>query len=73
MTDFPDAKLMVRSYDREHALELVHSGVDTQIRETFESAMLFGETGLLALGVPRCRGCGYRRRTAPPRRRTVRA
>ena len=50
--DFPDTKLMVRSYDREHALELVHSGVDTQIRETFESAMLFGQTGLLALGVP---------------------
>ncbi len=52
MMDFPDTKLMVRSYDREHALELVHSGVDTQVRETFESAMLFGETGLKALGVP---------------------
>jgi glutathione-regulated potassium-efflux system protein KefB len=52
MADFPDTKLMVRSYDREHALELVQSGVDTQIRETFESAMLFGQTGLLALGVP---------------------
>jgi glutathione-regulated potassium-efflux system protein KefB len=52
MSEFPDTKLMVRSYDREHALELVHNGVETQIRETFESAMLFGETGLLALGVP---------------------
>jgi glutathione-regulated potassium-efflux system protein KefB len=52
MADFPDTQLMVRSYDREHALELAHSGVETQIRETFESAMLFGETGLLALGVP---------------------
>jgi glutathione-regulated potassium-efflux system protein KefB len=52
MADFPDTKLMVRSYDREHALELAHSGVETQIRETFESAMLFGETGLLSLGVP---------------------
>jgi glutathione-regulated potassium-efflux system protein KefB len=52
MTDFPDAVLMVRSYDREHALELAHQGVETQIRETFESAMVFGETGLKALGVP---------------------
>jgi glutathione-regulated potassium-efflux system protein KefB len=52
MEDFPDTRLMVRSYDREHALELVHKGVDTQIRETFESAMRFGETGLRELGVP---------------------
>jgi glutathione-regulated potassium-efflux system protein KefB len=52
MADFPDAVLMVRSYDREHALELAHHGVEVQVRETFESAMLFGETGLKALGVP---------------------
>jgi glutathione-regulated potassium-efflux system protein KefB len=52
MADFPDAVLMVRSYDREHALELAHNGVEVQVRETFESAMLFGETGLKALGVP---------------------
>jgi glutathione-regulated potassium-efflux system protein KefB len=52
MEDFPDTRLMVRSYDREHALELAHKGVETQIRETFESAMLFGETGLRELGVP---------------------
>jgi glutathione-regulated potassium-efflux system protein KefB len=52
MNEFPQAKLMVRSYDREHALELVHKGVETQVRETFESAMKFGETALRELGVP---------------------
>jgi glutathione-regulated potassium-efflux system protein KefB len=52
MDDFPQAKLMVRSFDREHALELVHKGVETQMRETFESAMKFGETALRELGVP---------------------
>lgn len=52
MSDFPDAVLMVRSYDREHALELAHNGVEVQVRETFESAMRFGEIGLQALGVP---------------------
>ena len=52
MADFPQSRLMVRSYDREHALELVHKGVDMQVRETFESAMTFGEIGLRQLGVP---------------------
>ena len=50
--EFPLAKLLVRSYDREHALKLVEAGVDVQIRETFESAMKFGETALRELGVP---------------------
>ncbi len=51
MDEFPQIVLMVRSYDREHALELVHKGVDNQVRETFESAMKFGEEGLRQLGV----------------------
>ena len=34
--EFPLAKLLVRSYDREHALKLVEAGVDVQVRETFE-------------------------------------
>ena len=42
----------MRSYDRGHTLDLVAAGVDYQIRETFESAMAFGEAALLALGVP---------------------
>ena len=51
MAEFPEIVLMVRSYDREHALELVHKGLDIQVRETFESAMKFGEEGLRQLGV----------------------
>ena len=50
--EFPLAKLLVRSYDREHALKLVEAGVDVQIRETFELALKFGETALRELGVP---------------------
>ena len=34
--EFPQAKLLVRSFDREHSLRLIHAGVDFQIRETFE-------------------------------------
>jgi glutathione-regulated potassium-efflux system protein KefB len=52
MDEFPQAKLMVRSFDREHALELVQKGIETQVRETFESAMKFGELALRELGVP---------------------
>lgn len=48
---FPQAKLLVRSYDRIHSRELVRLGVDFQIRETFESAMLFGEAALRELDV----------------------
>ncbi len=51
-TTCPIAKVLVRSYDRGHTLDLVAAGVDYQIRETFESAMAFGEAALLALGVP---------------------
>ena len=46
------AKLLVRSYDRAHSLHLVHEGVEFQIRETFESALLFGQASLVAVGVP---------------------
>ena len=48
---FPQARLLVRSYDREHSLELINAGVDYQIRETFESAVNFGAAALLELGV----------------------
>jgi glutathione-regulated potassium-efflux system protein KefB len=50
--EFPLAKLLVRSFDREHALTLVELGVDVQVRETFESAMRMGEAALTELGVP---------------------
>ncbi|SDY29557.1 Kef-type potassium/proton antiporter, CPA2 family [Lysobacter sp. yr284] len=49
--EFPQARVLARSFDREHALELVHAGVDLQVRETFESAMRFGEAALIELGV----------------------
>ncbi|MHC9084565.1 monovalent cation:proton antiporter-2 (CPA2) family protein [Luteimonas sp. RIT-PG2_3] len=48
---FAQAKLLVRSYDREHSLSLVNAGVDFQIRETFESAVAFGEAALRAIDV----------------------
>lgn len=47
---FPQAKLLVRSYDRSHAVDLIRAGVDYQIRETVESAYLMGAEGLRALG-----------------------
>ncbi|MCE4371722.1 monovalent cation:proton antiporter-2 (CPA2) family protein [Xanthomonas hortorum] len=49
--EFPHARLLVRSYDREHSLQLVAAGVDYQIRETFESAVAFGQAALVELGV----------------------
>ena len=49
--EFAQARLLARSFDRQHARELVAAGVDVQIRETFESAMLFGGEALEALGL----------------------
>jgi glutathione-regulated potassium-efflux system protein KefB len=49
--EFPHAKLLARSFDRVHAVELVKAGVDVQIRETFESALAFGAATLRELGV----------------------
>ena len=48
--EFPQAKLLVRAYDRGHALALVNAGVEYQIRETFESAVEFGRNALIELG-----------------------
>ena len=50
--EFPLAKLLVRAIDRGHAIDLIRTGVDFQIRETFESAMTFGQAALVTLGVP---------------------
>lgn len=47
---FSQAKLLVRSYDRGHAVDLVRAGVDYQIRETVESAYMMGAEGLRAIG-----------------------
>jgi len=48
--EFPLAKLYVRAFDRGHARRLIQAGVNYQIRETFESALVFGENVLLGLG-----------------------
>lgn len=49
---WPLTPVLVRAYDRNHALDLQALGVDYLIRETFESAMAFGEAALRRLGVP---------------------
>lgn len=49
--EFPETKVLVRAFDRVHARELVLANVDFQIRETFESAILFGEAALKSLAV----------------------
>jgi glutathione-regulated potassium-efflux system protein KefB len=51
-SEFPHAKIFARAFDRGHALRLIAAGVDYQVRETFESAMLYGEQLLRALGFP---------------------
>ncbi|WP_029415979.1 monovalent cation:proton antiporter-2 (CPA2) family protein [Brevundimonas bacteroides] len=48
--EFPLTKLFVRAYDRGHSLRLIQAGVEYQIRETFESALKFGEQVLVDLG-----------------------
>jgi glutathione-regulated potassium-efflux system protein KefB len=48
--EFPLTKLFVRAYDRGHAIRLVQAGVEYQLRETFESALVFGEQVLIDLG-----------------------
>ncbi|MFP2927749.1 monovalent cation:proton antiporter-2 (CPA2) family protein [Pyxidicoccus sp. 3LG] len=48
---FPLARLYVRAFDRVHALELVEHGVHFQLRETFESAIVFGRAALVGLGL----------------------
>ncbi len=48
--EFPLTKLFVRAYDRGHTIRLINAGVEFQIRETFESALAFGEHVLKDLG-----------------------
>lgn len=50
-SEFPGVKLFVRAFDRGHSLRLIAAGVDYHIRETFESALTFGEAVLVDLGV----------------------
>lgn len=50
-TEFPHAKLFVRAFDRGHAIRLINAGVDYQLREVLESALVFGREVLVRLGV----------------------
>ena len=49
--EFPGTKLYVRSFDRRHTLQLIAKGVDFELRETYESALVFGRNTLEALGI----------------------
>lgn len=48
---FPNLTVIARAFDRRHAYELVRVGGDEVVRETFESALLFGKKALLRLGL----------------------
>ena len=48
--EFPLAKVMARAFDRGHAIELVRVGVEYQIRELLESALVFGGDAIKILG-----------------------
>ena len=52
---FPEALIFCRATDRAHVLDLTKRGVDFQIRETFESSVVFGRAALEALGTPLAR------------------
>ncbi len=48
---FPLTELVVKAYDRGHAIELMGEGVERVVRETFESALVLGRLALEAVGV----------------------
>ena len=48
--EFPLVPVLARAFDREHALDLVKAGVEFQIRETLESALVIGREALIRLG-----------------------
>ncbi|PSH64592.1 monovalent cation:proton antiporter-2 (CPA2) family protein [Phyllobacterium sophorae] len=49
--EFPLVQIYARAYDRGTTIELIKIGVDYQMRETFESAVVFGQNTLIGLGV----------------------
>ena len=48
--EFPLVRVMARAFDRAHAIELVKTGVEYQLRELFESALEFGGEAIRSLG-----------------------
>ena len=49
-SEFPLVKVMARSFDRGHSLELRKLGVEYELRELFESAIVFGAQAIRILG-----------------------
>jgi len=47
---WPLVPVLARAYDRQHAIALIRANVDFQIRETFESAIVFSIATLKRLG-----------------------
>jgi CPA2 family monovalent cation:H+ antiporter-2 len=50
-SEYPNATVFARSYDRIHTLSLRARGVQHDVRETFESALVFGRETLETLGI----------------------
>lgn len=50
--NFKNVAIFCRATDRSHAIELERMKVDYQIRETFESGVVFGRATLEKLGIP---------------------
>ena len=48
---WPDMPLQVRSYDRRASIRLRKLGIESDVRETFESALLMGRNALESLGL----------------------
>jgi glutathione-regulated potassium-efflux system protein KefB len=49
---YPETLIFCRATDRAHMVDLTKRGVDFQVRETFESSVVFGRAALEALGTP---------------------
>lgn len=48
--EFPLVRVMARAFDRPHAIELIRAGAEFQLREVFESALVFGGEATTMLG-----------------------
>jgi len=48
--EFPLVKVMARAFDRGHAIKLINSGAEYQVREVFESSLALGKAAIRVLG-----------------------
>jgi monovalent cation:proton antiporter-2 (CPA2) family protein len=51
-TEWPDLRVLARAFDRTHLLALRRAGVETVVRETFESGVMMGREALAVMGTP---------------------